>query len=1305
MPINRTYAGRTQRVDDVDPDIVTEEESPTEEETSLIDVDDVLLAPFRGVEEAAHDLYKLVDFVTGDVLPDSTDERFFGTADTAGGSILTGLSQFAAGYLATGGILSWGSKALKAVNAVRASNLVGAVARGAEAGTTVAGKLALGATKGAITDFGFFGGQEGRLSDTVKGTILENPISEFLASEDDDSEAVGRLKNTLEGMGLGVAMDGVFYALRAFKAHRKAVFEGKADDVATAEARMEAARVEAEDQLNKLGINPKEGAERQMFETRGAQETVQPSRSQSEIRKYNLARIAQDGQNIVDFDLDTFEQTARREGNFTRVDNTRQKIDGKRAFSDEFLKEQKYSFEGTTNLKGVDLSSDDAVGDLLHSASRSVDEIYSTPKSEAEAREWAQAMEDWLRDAENVPVAKAKMIVQSMLRRQANLGIRNTTEQIREASKELFAYRVIKQNEAARLAKLRQEIGDPRQLPLSEALQYRREMGTFIDLVNGVHSAKRETSRALNALKKAPTVEELKAGRTELEHAELVEEMVRNMTGKNRSKSKEAREIFYTYLETMDQAIQKGLQEGDLSAATKLARVQGTKSILGMTQSYWINALLSGPKTQLINIMGNSFTTIYRPLETIAGGFFAADAGVMREGLDELGGVLSTFADFTKLSSWLPNADPRRAEAGNSIWKSMKNAWENGHGGLLDDAAHESAEVFTSTGSDPLSAGLSEWMRNAIGFTKGVAQFPTKALGAGDAFFKELNARAVLKARYAKEARRLNIPRGAARAEFILDGVEKSIVDGQLITKDRLYSRASQAAYDELAGADIGGADESERFKNLQDLISEKFDEELDRNSFALGANEAAKERALEATFQTRIGADGGFVDDISQKIDSARNAYPWLKFVVPFLRTPLNVAKFAYRRTPLESLEATVRELSASVIGKTNRESSNLLLRQMTSDDPRVKADAIGRVSVAMGVSMTMFNLAANSLDQNASQGITGGGPENANERQALIATGWQPFSWFTTDENGNRVYHSYQRMEPFSTVLALVADAATAGHYHEDEEDFERVSSTLLTVFAKNFTDKTYLKGFNDFLGLITNGDGNRSKAQAIAQQIAGSFVPSALAFGEQDIDSEYKDVHGWVEAMKARTPWFSGEVMPRRNLLGETVRRYQNWEDGTYEAFMSRWSPFPVTSDEFSDSVEREIANVRYRGGPLPYILTFPGTDVRVDLREDEFRLPSGQTAVDRAREISSTIKLGGQTMREALAELIGTERYQSMPNPQLDDVNNPRQAAIARIINLYRRAAKDQLFKEVPRIMEFINERKAAATTDAGDDFLR
>lgn len=95
--------------------------------------------------------------------------------------------------------------------------------------------MARGAVAGAATDFSAFDPHEKRLSNLLVDfsdsvPALKNPLTQYLSSSPEDSGAEGRFKNTVEGLGVGMAAEGLILGAKAVKAH----FWGKGTNPAEA---------------------------------------------------------------------------------------------------------------------------------------------------------------------------------------------------------------------------------------------------------------------------------------------------------------------------------------------------------------------------------------------------------------------------------------------------------------------------------------------------------------------------------------------------------------------------------------------------------------------------------------------------------------------------------------------------------------------------------------------------------------------------------------------------------------------------------------------------------------------------------------------------------------------------------------------------------------------------------------------------------------------------------------------------------------------------------------------------------------
>jgi hypothetical protein len=178
----------------------------------------------RGVAGAGEGVYSLLDFLSFDILPDAEDNFGLGRSRSMTGSAIEGITQFGVGFVPGLGVASRlgkiGSMGLKVDKAIAVANKAGNLRK---ANALRFGKnFTSSGTAGAVGDFLTFTHDEERLSNLlVQFPELRNPVTEYLAADEDDGVIEGRLKNVIEGGILGSAFEGVGQAIMTT---RRAVF-------------------------------------------------------------------------------------------------------------------------------------------------------------------------------------------------------------------------------------------------------------------------------------------------------------------------------------------------------------------------------------------------------------------------------------------------------------------------------------------------------------------------------------------------------------------------------------------------------------------------------------------------------------------------------------------------------------------------------------------------------------------------------------------------------------------------------------------------------------------------------------------------------------------------------------------------------------------------------------------------------------------------------------------------------------------------------------------------------------------------
>ena len=173
-------------------------------------IKDLAMAPLRGVEGAVQSVYNLADWATFDKLPDY-DNRFLGRSETVAGGLVEGVTQFLVPYAG----IAKGVKVASGIGKVGKH-----FSRVNKKGKQVLNWKGVLASESAA-DFIAFDAQEERLANLMNEfPVLKNPISEYLAADENDGEIEGRLKNTLEGLGITGSVGGLVVGLRALRANR-----------------------------------------------------------------------------------------------------------------------------------------------------------------------------------------------------------------------------------------------------------------------------------------------------------------------------------------------------------------------------------------------------------------------------------------------------------------------------------------------------------------------------------------------------------------------------------------------------------------------------------------------------------------------------------------------------------------------------------------------------------------------------------------------------------------------------------------------------------------------------------------------------------------------------------------------------------------------------------------------------------------------------------------------------------------------------------------------------------------------------
>lgn len=266
-----------------------------------------------------------------------------------------------------------------------------------------------------------------------------------------------------------------------------------------------------------------------------------------------------------------------------------------------------------------------------------------------------------------------------------------------------------------------------------------------------------------------------------------------------------------------------------------------------------------------------------------------------------------------------------------------------------------------------------------------------------------------------------------------------------------------------------------------------------------------ADDMALYMTFNKDLGKVG-------QSIQGMISSHPAFGVIVPFVRTPTNVVKFALERTPLavfsKNVQAEIKK------GGSSRDI------------------AISKMMVGSAWAYAGYQLAESGV-------ITGGGPVDPGERSVWLETN-KPYSARFQGKD-----YAYNRFEPVGTFFGAAADVSAVWKA-AGTDDKDKLAALLSAAVAKNIGNKTMVAGMSS--AILAYTDANRYGERFITQ-LAGSVIPTISAEVAQARDPIYRQIDSVVDAIKARTPGLSNDLYPKRGLYGEPKARH----GGGAQAFM--------------------------------------------------------------------------------------------------------------------------------------------------------
>ena len=582
--------------------------------------------------------------------------------------------------------------------------------KGAGLGGTAVKSTLRGLGAGAVADLTVFDPNEGRLSDMLvefNSPVLNNAVTQYLATDENDTEMAGRLKNVLEGMALGGIGESIFLGIRGFKKMKQTKDLKK--------------RAKIQEETSK---------------------TIQDTQKGKKTKRVRKAKLddnpAIDTKQAMQI-IKTTKETAKKDSELwiKKVLNTKSFKNG-----DEVL----HTIDDVAENMFDDATKEFLESDVL--ANETAEELATLMSKNKE-----DVLKSVIKEGQKAKEGTIRMLANKQLLQELAFDFQSVSKKYLDEFGE----------DSAKWSKeAKEEI----------ALRMKVIGETFKGLKDQIRDAARTTQ--------AGRIKVTRSGGKILE----IEKIANIFKNYDANPAVVAKKV-------------KDMKPEDI--INEISKSKLSKYIEAFNSLY-INSLLYGTYTHFVNILGNLYETILKPLETITGGALTRDAKIRREGFSQFIGMSKTWRNSLKAAGIA-------LRQGDAILDPLVRTQDN-------------LQIINGKAVRPISGsalGFDGKVGTGIDWFGRVAEFPTRLLMASDELFKQFNYNGRLYAEAVENTLELGFDLKSKEGKANIDKIFKegfdengkaNVVDNDLATKALENARVSTFTntLDDGRYLNIGGA-------------------------------------------------------------------------------------------------------------------------------------------------------------------------------------------------------------------------------------------------------------------------------------------------------------------------------------------------------------------------------------------------------------------------------------------------------------------------------------------------------------------
>lgn len=701
---------------------------------------------------------------------------------------------------------------------------------------------------------------------------------------------------------------------------------------------------------------------------------------------------------------------------------------------------------------------------------------------------------------------------------------------------------------------------------------------------------------------------------------------------------------------------------------------------------WWVNDILWGGRTLArVAISEAMLGMIVKPALRISSGLTGATTSallgnpenakhflnVAKTGVGQL--VLQTHPSFWK-EAWKATQKAWQEREGQLIRPYMEAGQVSGREMLTNSnlrfSLRNSGDLFDPDKSVLGSAMLwlftkeegAPWIRGGLDLG-GISRQSGRALVSVDELIKQVVARTAAQSRLAVEEAAKYPLNPSLAASQAAQRFQNIIRGNQLMTKDALAREAYEKTNDFGFRMANGITNESQRRKWIDAYVQDQW---VTRSSDSAVvdwveglANEAAGTTPLDP--ETSLGYLGS-------RIISLKASHPAWGLLFPFVQTPVNMMAYTWNSTIGAASGIAQIMAGTKLAGPMMEQRRNALIRGLSSPDPYVRADTMGRMNMAF----IMLGGAAHVADMTDDKGrpvVTGAIPASPKLKAMWRQQNIRPYSILIGDE-----YYSYDGFDPLSMTFGFIVDMTQLNRYSTQADDLGMAEASVaaVTTLASNFISRTYMRGMFDMVQAIASREG--SKAKNILSSFTVNAIPGpvqvGMEIGRSFTDDGYRrEIASVADSVKRRMGLSEG--LPYAwNILGEKVPEHEFWGPD--------WvSPIGYAKTS-SDALSTEFRKIGLQGDGVPS--DYKGMDLT------KLKMPDGRSFHDHWGEETGKVQLGGKNIRAFLEDVMKSDFYKNMspdPDPVMK-LDSKRLTYVRNIVKVFREMAFAELRSRLPQI---------------------